>query len=130
MSLENVTIVAIDDTPSIRTFLRVSLEDEGAHLHEASNGLEGRNACKTHLPEVVILDLGLPDMDGMDLLPEIKAMPHAPTVIILSVRNTQQSFESARERGADGYLTKPFMVEDLIETIEVCIGKQGVEHSH
>lgn len=118
MSIQGTTIVVIDDTSSIRTFLRVSLEDEGAMLHEAATGGAGISLCEAKQPDVVVLDLGLPDMDGMEVLPKIKALDKSPIVIILSVRKNRHAFADAKKHGADGYLTKPFMVEDLIELIE------------
>lgn len=118
MTLNGATIVAIDDAPSIRTFLRVSLQDEGAQIFEAATGMDGTRLCEEKNPDLVVLDLGLPDMDGMEVLAKLKSKPQAPTVIILSVRKNQESFIKAAELGADGYLTKPFLVEDLLELIE------------
>ncbi|WP_421781202.1 response regulator [Kiloniella litopenaei] len=120
MSLEGIKIVAIDDTPSIRTFLRVSLEDEGAEFHEASTAGEGLKLCKKILPDLVVLDLGLPDIDGLDILPEIKEIKpnNKVPVLVLSVRKSRETVKEAFEKGANAYLTKPFMVEDLLEIIE------------
>ena len=118
MSIEGATVVAIDDTASIRTFLRVSVENEGATMYEAATGLSGLEQCRTQQPDLVVLDLGLPDIDGMDVLQALKKQENPPIVIILSVRKNQQSFAEAAKLGADGYLTKPFLVEDLIELME------------
>ncbi|WP_085902064.1 response regulator [Kiloniella majae] len=120
MSLEGIKIVAIDDTPSIRTFLRVSLEDEGAEFYEASTANEGLDLCKRIVPDLVVLDLGLPDIDGLDILPEIKGIKpnNKMPVLVLSVRKARETVKEAFEKGANGYLTKPFMVEDLLEIIE------------
>ncbi|WP_020400634.1 response regulator [Kordiimonas gwangyangensis] len=117
--IENAKILVIDDTPSIRTFLRISMMDYGATFHEASTAGEGHKLCETEEPDLVILDLGLPDKDGLDLLPDIVgANGSAPKVVVLSVRNDRRTREIAYERGASGYVTKPFIMEDLIETIE------------
>ena len=117
--LENAKILVIDDTPSIRTFLRISMMDYGAIFHEASTATEGRDICEAEKPDVVILDLGLPDKDGLDLLPELlNGGGDMPKVVVLSVRNDRKTREIAYARGASGYVTKPFIMEDLVETIE------------
>ncbi len=121
MSLKDTCIVTIDDTPSIRTFLKISLENKGAKVHEAANAQAGLKLVQDVSPDVVILDLGLPDKDGLDVLPEIKqssGVDHTMQVIILTVRKERQVQETAFERGADAYVTKPFLMEDLLETIE------------
>lgn len=118
--LENAKILVIDDTASIRTFLRISMTDYGAIFHEAGTASEGARLCRSEKPDVVILDLGLPDRDGLDLLPDLigEAGASAPKVVVLSVRNDRRTREIAYERGASGYVTKPFIMEDLVETIE------------
>lgn len=122
MTLSGKHIVAIDDTQSIRTFLRVSLEDEGAHFYEASTAEEGYQLCQRVKPHLIVLDLGLPDMDGLELLPRLKEITAnnlcAPRVIILTVRKGRKTIEEACSKGADGYLTKPFMVDDLLDVID------------
>mgnify|MGYP000297773635 CR=1 FL=1 len=121
MSVRGAVIVAIDDTPSIRTFLRVSLQDEGADFHEAATAESGLELCRRLGPDLVVLDLGLPDVDGLEILPKIKALAyggHKPYVVVLTVRKGKETISEAYQRGADAYLTKPFMVEDLIEIIE------------
>ncbi len=120
MTLEGSKIVVIDDTPSIRTFLRVSLEYEGAEFHEAYTAKDGLELCKKISPDLVVLDLGLPDVDGLDILPQIKETQPGdnPPVIVLTVRKGKETIHEAFEKGANGYLTKPFMVEDLLEIIE------------
>ncbi len=122
MSLTNKRILAIDDTPSIRTFLRISLQSQGASFHEASTAQEGIDKYKEIHPDVVVLDLGLPDRDGLDILPEIlRAAPAGrpgPAVIILSVRKEQRTKDTAYEMGACGYVTKPFIMEDLLDVIQ------------
>lgn len=120
MTLAGRKIVAIDDTASIRTFLRVSLEDEGAEFYGAGTAKDGLDLCKTVQPDLVVLDLGLPDADGLDILPEIKGSQpeNKPTVLILTVRKRRETIAEAINKGADAYLTKPFMVDDLLEVIE------------
>jgi DNA-binding response OmpR family regulator len=121
MPLSRKNIVAIDDTSSIRTFLRISLEAYGAGFHEAGTANEGLALCQKIHPDLVVLDLGLPDRDGLDILPEIKKPDGTnppPKVIILSVRKEQRTKDTAIALGADAYLTKPFLMEDLIEVID------------
>ena len=121
MPLRNKRILAIDDTFSIRTFLRISLQSHGAEFHEASTALHGMELCQKIKPDLVVLDLGLPDKDGLDILPVIKKPAHGykpPAVVILSVRKEQQTKDRAFSMGADAYLTKPFLMEDLLEIID------------
>lgn len=118
--LEDKKILAIDDTRSIRTFLRILLESNGAEFYEAETAQQGLQQCKENNPDLIVLDLGLPDKDGLDLLPELRAVmkKQAPPIIILSVRKDSQTKETAFERGADDYLSKPFTVEELLTVIE------------
>jgi len=124
MSIEGRKIVVIDDTPSIRTFLRVSLEYEGAEFIGAASATTGLNLCQSENPDMVILDLGLPDMDGLDVLPKIKETQPGKKlpVLVLTVRKGRETIEKAYEKGADGYLTKPFVIDDLIDLIEEKVG--------
>jgi len=121
MPLVNKHILAIDDTASIRTFLRISLKAQGAAFHEAGTASEGMQMCEQIRPDVVVLDLGLPDRDGLDFLPELKQCTKngvEPIVVILSVRKEQHTKNQAFALGADAYVTKPFLMEELIEVIE------------
>lgn len=119
MTFANRHILAVDDTEAIRTFLRILLESQGANVHEAATAQEALQVCREVDPDLIVLDLGLPDRDGLEILPELK-MPKSgktPKVLILSVRKEQTMKEKARQLGADAYLSKPFMVEDLLEVI-------------
>lgn len=121
MPLRDLRIVAIDDTTAIRTFLRLTLESEGAEFYGAGTADEGLSLCKKVQPNLVVLDLGLPDRDGLDILPEIKQNSegeHSPQVIILTVRKGQELVQKVLDLGADAYLSKPFMVEDLLELVQ------------
>lgn len=114
-------VLAIDDTPSIRTFLRISLEVQGMTFNEASTAEEGLRLCQELEPDVVVLDLGLPDRDGLDVLYDIKATMSkstCPSIIVLTVRKERQMREKACALGADAYMTKPFLMDELIEIIE------------
>ncbi len=119
-NLNDKTILAIDDTAAIRTFLRISLMDKGVNFFEAATAQQGLDICGLEEPDVVVLDLGLPDRDGLDILPELKQQHSgkAPVIIILTVRSEPAVKRHAYELGADAYLTKPFEIEDLVETLE------------
>lgn len=122
---EKKQILAIDDTASIRTFMRISLQAQGFGFHEAATARDGLRLCEKIKPDLVVLDLGLPDKDGLEILPEVRkkaANGHDPTVIILSVRKEYSTQQRAHALGADAYMTKPFLMEDLIEMIERKIG--------
>lgn len=122
MPLTNKKILVIDDTQSIRVFLGISLQAQGAKFLEAANANDGVKLCHQEHPDLVVLDLGLPDRDGLDILPEIKPLGDKdgknPKVIILSVRKEQSVKDKAFLLGADDYLSKPFLMEELLEIIE------------
>ena len=115
--LRDKTILVIDDADGIRSFLRISMEAQGASFFEADTANQGMHIAKEQKPDLIVLDLGLPDRDGLDILPEIKALEEAPQVIILSVRKERSVIEKATELGADDYLTKPFMMDSLMDRI-------------
>src|SRR5688572_20591046 len=114
--LEDKQIVVIDDTYSILKFLRISLEAMGAKFHGAATASGGLALCETGTPDLVILDLGLPDKEGFDILPRIKRLGkgHNIPVVVLTVRNEPEDRETALKLGADAYVTKPFIMSDLM----------------
>jgi DNA-binding response OmpR family regulator len=117
--LTNKRIVAIDDTHSILTFLRISLEALGARFYGAATAAGGIALCETEQPDLVVLDLGLPDKSGLDILPRLKhiSKDRNMPVIILTVQKEQEARELAAQLGADAYLTKPFILDDLTNII-------------
>lgn len=119
--LTGKTIVAIDDARSIRTFLRISLESQGATFYESGTAMEGLATCRKVHPDLVVLDLGLPDEDGLTILPEIKKLSSTPQVIVLTVRKENEMKEKARALGANAYITKPFLVDELMDAIEAYV---------
>jgi DNA-binding response OmpR family regulator len=121
--LSGKKILAIDDARSIRTFLRISLESQGAAFYEADTAHTGLKMCEEVRPDLVVLDLGLPDEDGLTILPDIKRAGSAPQVIVLTVRKEHEMKEKARQLGADAYITKPFMVDELMDAIELHVLK-------
>lgn len=124
MPLQNVHILAIDDTASILAFLRISLETLGATFHGAATASGGLAMCESEKPDLVILDLGLPDHEGFDILPRLKRMSKDKDlpVVVLTVRKEQESRSKAQMLGADAYVTKPFVVDDLVEVIQDVLG--------
>lgn len=119
MPFMNRHIIAIDDTHSILTFLRISLEALGATFYGAATAAGGIALCETEKPDLVILDLGLPDKEGLDIISRLKRIHKERNVpiIVLTVRKEQETMERAHLLGADAYVTKPFIMDDLIEVI-------------
>jgi len=113
---EKPCILIIDDEPQIRHFLRISLKTEGYELLEAVNGETGLGLCARHSPDLVILDLGLPDMDGSEVLVGLREWSSAP-VIILSVRDRELEKVKALDLGANDYVTKPFGIDELLARV-------------
>lgn len=113
---EKPCILIIDDEPQIRHFLRISLKTEGYELLEAENGEAGLGLCARHSPDLVILDLGLPDMDGSEVLAGLREWSSVP-VIILSVRDRELEKVKALDLGANDYVTKPFGVDELLARV-------------
>ena len=105
-------ILIVDDEKSIRKFLSVSLKSYGYNISEAVTGKEAIESIPAFRPDVVILDLGLPDIDGVEVIEEIRKYSQIP-IIILSVRDRQEDKIEALDKGADDYLIKPFGVEEL-----------------
>jgi len=114
------TILIIDDEVQIRRLLEISLTANNYNTCFASNGKEGLVAAATHNPSLIILDLGLPDIDGQELLLKLREWFTKP-VIVLSVRNSEEDIIKALDNGANDYLTKPFRSGELIARIRAAI---------
>ena len=117
---ENKTILIIDDEVQIRRLLEISLSTYGFNTLFAATGREGLVSAATHSPALIILDLGLPDMDGMKILQTLREWYTKP-VIVLSVRNSEDDIILALDRGANDYLTKPFRSGELVARIRAAI---------
>ena len=113
-------ILLIEDEPQMRRFLRVALEGSGYRYLEASTGQEGLNLAVQHRPDVVLLDLGLPDMDGLDLMSRLREWSRTP-VIVISARGQESDKVGALDVGADDYLTKPFGTSELLARVRVAL---------
>lgn len=119
MPLTNKHIVAIDDTHSILNFLRISLEAVGANFEGAVTASGGLALCESSQPDLVVLDLGLPDREGFNIIPRLKRLDRngRVPVIVLTVRNTPEDRERAEYLGASAYITKPFEMDVLLDVI-------------
>ena len=115
-----VRVLVIDDERVIRRFLQVSLTAQGHTVFEATNGQEALAAVVAHRPDVIILDLGLPDLDGIEVTRRLREWTQTP-IIVLSVREHETDKIAALDAGADDYLTKPFSVGELMARLRVAL---------
>jgi len=113
-------LLVIDDEPHIRKFLRISLTANGYRVSEAATAQEGCEAARTLLPDLVILDLGLPDGDGQEVISAIRAVSACP-VLVLSVRADEFDKVEALDRGANDYVVKPFGIAELMARLRVLL---------
>lgn len=111
------TILTIDDEPQIRRFLRISLTSQGYNVIEAVDGASGLAQSGLAQPDLVILDLGLPDMDGKEVLRQILAHQSSLPVLVLSVRSSETEKVAALDMGAEDYVVKPFSVNELLARV-------------
>jgi two-component system KDP operon response regulator KdpE len=124
MSDPSVAVVLIEDEHQIRRFVRVSLEGEGMTVFEATTGKAGLVEAATRKPDLVIVDLGLPDTDGLDVIRELRNFSDLP-VIVLSARTQEAEKVAALDAGADDYLTKPFGVSELLARIRAHLRRRN-----
>ncbi len=122
MSDSDLNILVVDDEPAIRRFLRVSLGAHGYTITEARSGEEALQIIATSHQDIVILDLGLPDMDGVEVTRRLREWTTIP-IIILSVREHENDKIAALDAGADDYLTKPFGIGELMARMRVALRK-------
>jgi two-component system KDP operon response regulator KdpE len=120
MSEPGVRVLVVDDERPIRRFLQASLSAHGCTVFEAATGQEALSAVATDRPDVVILDLGLPDIDGIEVTRQLREWTSIP-IIILSVREHEADKIAALDAGADDYLTKPFGVGELLARLRVAL---------
>jgi two-component system, OmpR family, KDP operon response regulator KdpE len=121
-------VVLIEDEPQIRRFLRATLTGEGYRLFEATSGADGVVEVGSRQPDVVIVDLGLPDMDGVDVIRRIREWTATP-IIVLSARGQERDKVTALDAGADDYVSKPFGSGELLARIRVAL-RHRVGASH
>ncbi|OGN72224.1 MAG: DNA-binding response regulator [Chloroflexi bacterium GWB2_49_20] len=113
-------ILVIDDEPQILRALRTILTEKQFKVTTASRGEEGLTLAATSLPDIIILDLGLPDMEGIKVCARLREWTECP-IIVLSVRDGERDKVAALDKGADDYLTKPFGIEELLARVRVAL---------
>src|SRR5689334_7026574 len=113
-------ILVVDDEPQIRRFLKATLEVHGNEVALAENGRSGLEQVVAWRPDVVLLDLGLPEMDGLEVLRRVREWSDLP-IIVLSVRDREDDKVAALNLDADDYLTKPFGADELLARIRVAL---------
>ncbi|KIU47866.1 MULTISPECIES: response regulator [Pseudomonas] len=117
---QTATVLVIDDEPQIRKFLRISLGSQGYKVLEAGTGAEGLSQAALGRPELVVLDLGLPDMDGQQVLRELREWSQVP-VLVLSVRASEVQKVEALDGGANDYVTKPFGIQEFLARVRALL---------
>jgi two-component system KDP operon response regulator KdpE len=130
------TLLLVDDEAAMRRFLRASLPAHGYKLLEATTGEEALTLAASRTPDVVLLDLGLPDVDGIDVTKRLREWSSAP-IIVISARGQESDKVAALDAGADDYVTKPFGIDELLARIRVALrhaasraaGKEDAEFS-
>jgi two-component system KDP operon response regulator KdpE len=120
MSATGRRVLVVDDEPQIRKFLRISLGAHGFDVIEAATAAEGLGRCARESPDLVVLDLGLPDYDGLKLVAEIRQVSEAP-IVVLSVRANERDKVQALDAGANDYVTKPFGINELVARIRAAL---------
>lgn len=125
MANPNPVIVVIEDDPQMRRFLRTSLSTLKFQVYEADTGRQGLVEAGVRKPDLIVLDLGLPDMDGIEVVKALREWTGLP-IIILSARNAEQHKVEALDAGADDYLTKPFGIGELMARIRVALRHSAV----
>lgn len=114
------TILVIEDEKSIRRFVATALHAQGFHILEADTGAQGMAMILSHAPDAILLDLGLPDTDGGEIIDFVRRSSQVP-IIVLSARDRERDKVDALERGADDYLSKPFGLDELRARIRVAL---------
>jgi two-component system, OmpR family, KDP operon response regulator KdpE len=117
-------VLVVDDENSIRRYLHAALSAQGFIVYEASNGQEAINGVISHHPDIIILDLGLPDFDGIEVTRRLREWSETP-IIVLSVREAEIDKIAALDAGADDYLTKPFGTGELMARMRVAMRRIG-----
>ncbi|UII16924.1 Protein-glutamate methylesterase/protein-glutamine glutaminase [Pseudomonas brassicacearum] len=117
---QTATLLVIDDEPQIRKFLRISLSSQGYKVLEAGTGAEGLAQAALNKPDLLVLDLGLPDMDGQQVLREFRQWSTVP-VLVLSVRASEAQKVEALDNGANDYVTKPFGIQEFLARVRALL---------
>jgi len=118
------SVVVVEDDRQIRRFVRSTLEAEGCKVFEAESGRQGLVEAGTRKPDLVVLDLGLPDLDGIEFIRDLRSWSEAP-IIVLSARSTEADKVTALDAGADDYLAKPFGVAELVARVRALLRRHA-----
>ncbi len=122
MNQKKSTVLVIEDEPPIRKLFNISLDGAGYKVVECDNGSEGMRLAASIRPELILLDLGLPDMDGKQVIANVREWAQIP-IVVCSVRDSDDEVIKALELGADDYVTKPFNPDVLLARIQACLRK-------
>ena len=117
---DGIKVLVVDDEAQIRRLLKITLEGQRYAVAEASGGQEGLFLAAKVRPDLIILDLGLPDLDGVEVVRQLREWTQTP-ILILSVREADQDKVAALDAGADDYLTKPFSTDELLARLRVAL---------
>jgi len=120
VTTDKALVLVIEDEAPIRCFLRAFLESQGFRFLEAESGEEGLGMAASHQPDVILLDLGLPGMDGLDVIRRIRQWTATP-ILVISARGKEQDKIEALDAGADDYLTKPFSTGELLARLRAAV---------
>jgi two-component system KDP operon response regulator KdpE len=120
MSAPGPVVLLVEDDPQIRRFIRATLPSHGLRLLEAATAKEALAQAMTRTPDVVLLDLGLPDADGVEVIQRLREWSAVP-IVVISARGLERDKVTALDAGADDYLTKPFGVEELLARLRVAL---------
>ena len=119
-------ILVVEDDAAVRNLMAVTLDTQGYRYRLAANGAEALIEASTHQPDVMLLDLGLPDMEGVDIIKRVRTWTAMP-VIVISARSEDADKVEALDAGADDYLTKPFSVDELLARLRVALRRLNAE---
>ncbi len=124
--MNKAEILIIDDEPQIRKLLEINLESNGYKVWQAETGKDGVLMAANHPPELILLDIGLPDRSGHEVLKDLRTW-YNKSIIILSVQNSEEDIVKALDNGATDYLTKPFRVNELLARMRSCIRRNNTD---
>ena len=119
-------ILVVEDDAAVRSLMAVTLDTQGYRYRLAANGAEALIEASTHRPDVMLLDLGLPDMEGVDIIRKVRTWTAMP-IIVISARSEDADKVEALDAGADDYLTKPFSVDELLARLRVALRRLNTE---
>lgn len=119
-------ILVVDDEPQVHRFLKPALETEGYTVDRADTAMEGLRVAAARAPAAVLLDLGLPDLDGQDALPRFRAITQVP-ILVVSARDQDAEKVRALDAGADDYIEKPFAMPELLARLRACLRRALVQ---